>query len=110
MVLKLEEFFLKRTGCQILRARTGVDALKLIQTEKPQVVLLDLEMPEIHGDAVCKFIKSGPSSKDTVVIMVTAHGGKEDEERCRRAGCDHFLTKPINHKDLIATVEKALGA
>lgn len=109
MILKLEEFFLKRTGCEIIKAKTGVEALKKIQTEKPRVALLDIEMPEMSGDAVCKFVKSNQATRETVVIMVTSHGKKDDEEKCRRAGCDHFMTKPINHKELIAKVEEALA-
>jgi CheY-like chemotaxis protein len=108
MVLRLEELFLKRLGCQVIRAKTGPEALKKIQSEKPKVVLLDLEMPEMTGDAVCKFTKSSPTTKETVVIMVTSHGKKEDEERCRRSGCDYFLTKPIDHKELVSRVEEAL--
>lgn len=108
MILSLEEIFLKRIGCQVIKARTGVEALKIIQTEKPRVALLDLEMPEMNGDTVCKFVKNNPASQNTVVIMVTSHGKKEDEDRCRRSGCDHFMTKPINHKELVAKVEEAL--
>jgi len=108
MVLRLEELFLKRLGCQVIRAKTGPEALRKIQAEKPKVVLLDLEMPEMTGDAVCKFTKSSPSTKNIVVIMVTSHGKKEDEDRCRRSGCDYFITKPIDHKELIARVEEAL--
>lgn len=107
-VLKLETILLRRIGCEVIVARTGTEALKKVQTERPAVVLLDLAMPDINGDVVCKFIKGNPSLMDTKVIIVTAKGGKDSEERCRNAGCDHFMTKPIKHTELLSVVDNFL--
>ena len=108
MVVKLEEILLRRTGCDVLKAKDGTEALKLIQQEKPLVALLDLIMPKMNGDVVCKFVKDHPDLKDITIIMVTAKGEKEDEERSKRAGCDYFLTKPIKHNQLLDIVKKEL--
>lgn len=107
-VVKLETILLRRTGSEILVARTGTEALKKVQIEKPKVVLLDLAMPEMNGDVVCKFIKGNPTLKDTKVIIITAKGEKDSEERCRNAGCDHFMTKPIKHTELLRIVDNFL--
>lgn len=107
-VVKLESILLRRTGSDIIVARTGTEALKKVQTEKPKVALLDLAMPEMNGDVVCKFIKGNPSLRDTKVIIVTARGEKEVEERCKNAGCDHFMTKPIKYTELLRVVEEFL--
>lgn len=107
-VIKLETILLRRTGSEILVARTGTEALKKVQSERPRIVLLDLAMPEMNGDVVCKFIKGNPSLKDTKVIIITAKGEKDSEKRCRNAGCDHFMTKPIKHTELLRVVDSFL--
>ncbi len=107
-VVKLETILLRRTGSEIIVARTGTEALKKVQSERPKVVLLDLAMPEMNGDVVCRFIKGSPALKDTKVIIITARGEKEAEERCKSAGCDHFMTKPIKHTELLRVVEDFL--
>jgi CheY-like chemotaxis protein len=108
VVLKLEEILLKRTGCEVIKAKNGTEALKKIQTERPHIVLLDLMMPEMNGDVVCKFVKANDKLAATTIIMVTSKGEKDDEERCRRAGADHYLTKPIKQNELLNIVRDAL--
>ena len=106
MVLKLEEILLKRTGCEVVKAKDGSEALKIIKDEKPVVAVLDLIMPQMNGDVVCRMVKSNPDLKDTTIIMVTAKG--TEEERSKKAGCDYFLTKPIRHNQLLDLVRKVL--
>ncbi len=108
VVLKLEEILLKRTGCEVIKAKNGTEALKKIQTERPHIVLLDLMMPEMNGDVVCKFVKSNERLASTTIIMVTSKGEKEDIDRCKRAGCDFYLTKPIKQNDLLAIVRDVM--
>jgi len=108
-VLKLESILLRRTGCDIIVAKNGSEALKKVQTEKPKVVLLDVSMPDMNGDVVCQFIKKNEALKNTKVIIITAKGNKDIEERCRKAGCDYFMTKPISYTELLKIVEKYLS-
>ncbi len=108
VVLKLEEILLRRTGCDVVKAKNGTEALKKIQTERPDLVLLDLMMPEMNGDVVCKFVKSNEKLAETTIIMVTSKGAREDVERCERAGCDYFLTKPIKQNELLQIVREVL--
>ncbi len=104
--LMLEEVLLKRTGFEIIKARTGAEALKKIQAEKPAFALLDLVMPDMNGDAVCRFVKNSPELKHIKVVIITSHGTPEDKERAARCGCDYFLTKPVNGKQLLDIISK----
>lgn len=109
VVLKLEEILLKRTGSQLIKAKDGREALAKVQSEHPHVVVLDLLMPEMNGDVVTRFIKQSPQTRDTTVIVVTSKGDPATEDRCRQAGCDYFLTKPIRHDLLLDIVRNELS-
>ena len=106
--LELQKSFLKRTNCEILTASNGREGLELARKERPDLILMDLYMPEMDGDEACKAIKSDPELKDTPVIMVTKAGEGEEKGRCLLAGCDEFVTKPINRMELLENVKKFL--
>jgi CheY-like chemotaxis protein len=108
VVLKLEEILLKRTGSQVIKAKDGKEALALVRSHRPHVVLIDLIMPEMNGDVVTRFIKQAPETRNTAVIIVTSKSDPATEERCRSAGCDYFLTKPIRHDQLLEIVRTEL--
>ncbi len=109
LFLELERTFLQRTGYQIYTARSGQEALRIAREARPDLVLLDLNMPGMDGDEVCREIKDDPGLKDIHVIMVTARGRDEDRVRCIEAGCDGYLTKPINRVELLARIRQALN-
>lgn len=108
VVLKLEEILLKRTGSQVIKAKDGREALALVQQQKPDIVLLDLVMPEMNGDVVTRFIKQAPATANTTVIIVTSKGDDATAERCKNAGADYFLTKPIRQDQLLQIVRSVL--
>lgn len=101
LFLNLEETFFRRTGCDIFTAQTGEQALEIARNEKPDLILLDMLMPNMNGDEVCRKIKEDPKLSDIKIIMVTTQSDEETRERCRNAGCEDFITKPINQRDLI---------
>ena len=109
LFLNLEETFFRRTGCEIKIAQTGVEAIKIARQEKPDLILLDLLMPEMNGDEVCRILKSDSQMKSTKVIMVTTQADEETVRRCKQAGCDDFVTKPINQRDLLRRAALQLG-
>lgn len=109
LFLELERTFLQRTGYQIYTARSGVEALRIAREIRPDLILLDLNMPGMDGDEVCREIKNDPGLKDIHVVMVTARGREEDRARCIEAGCDGYLTKPINRVELLARIRQALN-
>lgn len=104
--LEVEKTFLKRPNCEILMAGNGKEALELIKKDRPDLVLMDLHMPEMDGYECCKAIKGDPSLSGIAVIMVTTAGNDDDMKRCLQAGCDDYINKPINRIVLLEKVKK----
>jgi uncharacterized protein (TIGR02266 family) len=108
LFLALEKTFFRREEVTLLFARSGRQAVKTTLAERPDVVFMDLFMPEMNGDEACRLIKQHPECGSTPVVMVT-HGGRDsDLETCRAAGCDDILFKPINRHDLLETAHRFL--
>lgn len=109
LFLELEKTFFRREDVDLLVARNGLEALEIAREKKPDLVFMDLFMPEMNGDAACRAIKDDPALEGTPVLMVT-HGGREaDLERCRAAGCDDLLLKPINRHQFIDAATRYLA-
>jgi len=108
LVLEIEKKLLRRTGCNLVTAENGVDAIRKAIDEQPDVVLLDLMLPDMTGDKVCAQLKANPKTSDIPVVMVTTKSKVDDVERCRRAGCDDYVTKPIHGEELLAKVAQLL--
>jgi len=109
LFIELEKTFFRREEVVLLVARNGKEALETTISEQPDLVFMDLYMPEMDGDEACRLIKQRPASRLTPVVMVT-HAGKEaDQERCRNAGCDEILLKPVNRKQFVDTARHYLG-
>ncbi|PNU20329.1 two-component system response regulator [Geothermobacter hydrogeniphilus] len=108
LFLELEKTFFRREQVDLLIARNGVEAVELARREKPHLIFMDLFMPEMNGDAACRAIKADPELADIPLLMVT-HGGREaDLERCRAAGCDDLLLKPINRHQFVDAASRYL--
>jgi CheY-like chemotaxis protein len=101
LFLQLEETFFKRKNCIILTAKSGEEALKIIKENKPDLIVLDFYMPGMNGDEVCRIIKSDERFKDVPIIMVSKSSKTEDIEKCLKAGCNHYVTKPIKQTELL---------
>jgi putative two-component system response regulator len=94
--------------CEVREASTGRRALTMIETEPPDVVLLDVQMPDIDGYDVCRRIRSIPGLRLMPVIMVTALNQTEDRVKALEWGADDFMTKPVERVELVARVRSAL--
>lgn len=101
LFLELEKNFLRFSPVQILTAASGEEALAIIGRELPDLVFMDVHMPGMGGIACCGKIKSDPSLGSIPVVMVTTAGKLEDLERCREAGCDGYVTKPIDRREFL---------
>ncbi|MDT8318147.1 MAG: response regulator [bacterium] len=99
---------LERTGSVIWTAKNGDEALEIIKNNPPDLVLMDLYMAGMDGAECCRKIKSNFATKDLPVIMVTAAGQGENIERCHEAGCDDYVTKPVDKIKLLGKVKKYL--
>lgn len=108
LFVELEKTFLRREEIDILVARDGQQALDLTRLHRPHVVFLDLVMPGMEGDECCRRIKQDPTLGDVIVVMVTAAGKPEDMLRCREAGCDDVLLKPISRREFMAMARNYL--
>jgi CheY-like chemotaxis protein len=99
---------LARTNVKILTAVNGQEALDLVRSLKPQVVLLDIQMPVMNGLEVLKEIKSDPKLKEIAVIMVSAYTSAEDIEQSMNLGASGFIKKPVIMDILLSNVTAEL--
>jgi CheY-like chemotaxis protein len=97
--------FLKLDGHDILLARNGRETLDIVQSEQPDILLLDIMMPGMDGYEICRQIKEDPVTRETFVVMLTAVAGSE-RFRSFQAGADEHITKPIPSRELRDLVRK----
>lgn len=98
LILELEKSFLKFSHVEVTTAGNGVEALELIRKNPPDLIFMDINMPFMDGVACCTTLKADPFLCGIPVIMLTTAGKEDDRERARSAGCDNFLTKPVNRR------------
>ena len=103
---KLMRVVLKAKGYNVIEAETGEEALNILRNQKPDIILMDIQLPGIDGITLIKQIKATTTLKDTPIIAVTAYAMKGDEEKIMEAGCDAYVSKPINTQELPLIVEK----
>ncbi len=109
LFVELEKTFFHRSNVTLLVARNGKEALDLARRERPDLIFMDLFMPEMDGDVACARIKDDPDLAHIPVVMVT-HGGREaDLQRCRDSGCDDVLLKPVNRHKFVAAARRFIG-
>ena len=106
--LAILEDYLVPLGYRVIKARNGREALEQIQSARPDLVLLDIMMPEIDGYEVCRRVKENPESRDIPVVMVTSLEGTDDLVKALESGADEFLTKPVNDIEIRARVKSLL--
>ena len=95
LFLRLEETFFRRTGCKVLTAESGKEAVSLAKEKSPDLILLDYYMPDMKGDQVCEELRKDKKTEDIPIIIVSTSSKNEDIQSCFKAGCDDYLTKPI---------------
>jgi uncharacterized protein (TIGR02266 family) len=108
LFLMLENSFFNRNEFELITARSGLEILKVIREAKPDLVFMDLDMPEMNGDECCCIVKKDVMNRHIPVIIVAQGGGKEAMERCRMSGCDDIVLKPINRNKFMETSRKFL--
>ena len=106
--LELMQAYLEGLPCHLTTAKDGIEAVALIEESMPDLILLDVMMPRMSGFEVCQKIKSSPTTRDIIVIMVTALNEVGDFERAVESGTDDFLTKPVNKLELLTRVKSLL--
>lgn len=108
ILIELEKTFFWRVEIELLVARDGTKALEIIREQQPDLVFLDLHMPLMDGDECCRLVKNDQALRSTPVVMLPHEGNEEDLLRCRKAGCDAIVFKPINRFHFVETARKFL--
>ncbi|PLZ96202.1 two-component system response regulator [Fischerella thermalis CCMEE 5268] len=100
---------LEDEGVELLTARNGEEALEIIQTEKPNLVFLDVMMPKMSGLEVCHAVKHELQIADIYIVMLTAKGQEFDKQKGIDVGADLYLTKPFRPKEVLEKSMQVLG-
>jgi CheY-like chemotaxis protein len=100
---------LRYAGYEVLEAITGTEGVHKARTQLPELILMDISVPELDGWEATKMLKADPGTAHIPIIAVTAHALPGDEERSRKAGCDGYLAKPISPAMLVAEVDRRFG-
>jgi twitching motility two-component system response regulator PilG len=108
-LLKLESILLTSKGYQVEGVADGLAALEAVKNHEPDLVLLDIMLPEIDGFEVCRRIKEDPSTKHIPVIMLTAKKSREDMARGEQVGADWYITKPFKSAMVIETIQRFIS-
>ncbi|HEX8471033.1 MAG TPA: response regulator [Brevundimonas sp.] len=108
--MKLFHDLLDSQGYETLQTREGLQAMALARLHMPDLILMDIQLPEISGLEVTKWLKDDEELAHIPVIAVTAFAMKGDEERIRQGGCEAYISKPISVMHFLETVRKHLGA
>ena len=106
--MKLFHDLLEAHGYDTLQTRDGVEALKIAREHKPDLILMDIQLPEVSGLEVAKWIKEDANLRAIPIVAVTAFAMKGDEEKIRQGGCEAYIAKPISVAKFLETVERFL--
>ena len=107
--MKLFNDLLEAHGYRTLQTRNGLDAMDIARSHRPDLILMDIQLPEVSGLEVTKWLKEDDDLRAIPVIAVTAFAMKGDEERIRQGGCEAYISKPITVAKFLETVRSYLG-
>ena len=107
--MKLFNDLLEAHGYVVVQATNGYDAMKLAREHMPNLILMDIQLPEVSGLDVTRWLKQDEALKHIPVIAVTAFAMKGDEEKIREGGCEAYIAKPIAIMSFLETIAKFLG-
>jgi two-component system alkaline phosphatase synthesis response regulator PhoP len=99
-------YLLEDEGYKLWLAKDGADALRKVREIHPDILFLDIMMPEINGYDVCRTIKNDPELKKTYVIMLTAKGQVSEQERGKEVGADEYIVKPFSPMQILSKIKK----
>jgi two-component system cell cycle response regulator DivK len=107
--MKLFHDLLETQGYHILQTKDGMEALKMARQHHPDLILMDIQLPEVSGLEVTKWIKEDDNLKAIPVVAVTAFAMKGDEEKIREGGCEAYIAKPISVSSFLDTIRRFLS-
>jgi len=102
-------YLLEDEGYQLWLAKDGAETITKVREFRPDILFLDIMMPEINGYDVCRTIKSDPVLKNTYVIMLTAKGQVAEQERGKEVGADEYIVKPFSPMEILTKIKDIMG-
>ena len=109
-VFRLLEAIVRIKGYKLIYAESGQQGIVMARQEQPDLILLDVMMPDIDGFKVCQYLKENDGTKEIPIMFLTARGAEDDLETGRKAGADGFMTKPFQTIEVLKQIEKLLAA
>ncbi|NVD35691.1 hybrid sensor histidine kinase/response regulator [Marinobacter lutaoensis] len=109
-VRKVTSRLLERNGMEVITAKDGLDAVAQLQDHKPDIILLDIEMPRMDGFEVASFVRHDDNLRDTPICMITSRTGEKHRERALAIGVNEYLGKPFQEAELLDTIKRLTGA
>jgi CheY-like chemotaxis protein len=109
MNMRLAQHVLEIEGYTVVNAATGREALKQIESTLPDLILMDLQLPDMDGMTLVSILRAKAMTRDTTILALTAYAMKGDRERILQIGCNGYIAKPINVQEFINTVRRYLG-
>lgn len=109
MNLMLVTDLLEAAGYLVIPALGGKEALRVARQEHPELILMDIQLPEMDGLEVTRLLKQDESTRDIKIVALTAHAMRGDEDKARQAGCSGYIAKPINTRKFVHVVRDYLS-
>jgi two-component system cell cycle response regulator DivK len=107
--LKLITLLLENVGHLVLTARDAETGLTMAAARRPDLILMDVQLPGMDGLAATALLKADPAMRDIPIIALTAMAMKDDQERSELAGCDAYIAKPLRYRELYSAMDQLLG-
>ncbi len=107
--MKLFRDLIEAAGHDIVETRDGIEALKLARQHRPDLILMDIQLPEVSGLEITRWLKEDDELRAIPVVAVTAFAMKGDEEKIRNGGCEAYIAKPISIGNFLETIGRYLG-
>jgi len=108
-ILMSLEFLMKKNGFDVMVARNGTEALEIVEKQVPDIVLLDIMMPDVDGYAICKHIKSSKKLKEAKVVFMSAKSKETDIQKGYDLGASLYVTKPFSTRQLLKQVQDLIN-
>jgi len=108
-ILMSLEFLMKKNGFDVMVARNGTEALEIVDKQVPDIVLLDIMMPDVDGYAICKHIKSSKKLKEAKVVFMSAKSKESDIQKGYDLGASLYVTKPFSTRQLLKQVQELIS-
>jgi two-component system cell cycle response regulator/two-component system cell cycle response regulator DivK len=100
---------LEAAGYTMLQAEDGIGLLEQVKAERPDLIILDLQLPAVDGLTLARQLKADPATKSIPILAISTHAVPQVQAQARAAGCAGFLTKPLDTQEFVLTIARALG-